>query len=461
MRSGSPDVSRRTVLRAGTAATALGLLASLAGCQGPLGGGSDGGGRDRIALVPEGAESVVSLDVAGLLADEDVREAANRTLSPYADVDGMPETLEEGLDRATQRWGLDPRGIREVLHAAAFGASTPNAAVIWTDWSRSELFETLRAEGQPDSESTYRDRTVLSFESATGPPTAVTHLDGEAGVFAAGARPSVETLLDRWESEGDSVGGDLREAYTSAQSGYVRFGFDVPTERGPDEASGPVDVTVFRGLTYGYGSLTAEKSFGVTLRADGEEAASDVARVLDAGIDLARKSLADSQSFEQMDTYVETLDRLSVEQQGDTVEIRLEDGGEMLLSFLGAILGSYVLGLGSPQQSSGQGSTGGRPVAPQVAFGFDYEVEAQELQITHEAGDAVIVDELFVTGQGVENGRWDRLGGSASLRSDPPQVAAGDRLTLSDVPPDHVVRVVWEPDGGTSVTLAKFRGPEA
>lgn len=460
MPTGSPDVSRRTVLRAGTAATALGVLASLAGCQGPPGGGSDGGGRDRIVLVPEGAESVVRLDVAGLLADEDVREAANRTLSPYADVDGMPETLEEGLDRATQRWGLDPRGIREVLYAAAFGASTPNAAVIWTDWSRSELFETLRAEGQPDSESTYRNRTVLSFESATGPPTAVTHLDGEAGVFAVGAKPSVETVVDRWDKEGDSVGGDLREAYTSAQSGYVRFGFDVPTEQLPEESKGPIDVTVFRGLTYGYGSLTAEKSFGVTLRADGEEAAGEVAKVLDAGISLARKSLADSQSFEQMDTYVETLDRLSVEQQGDTVEIRLEDGGEVLLSFLGAVLGSYVLGLGSPQQSSGQ-DTGTGPETPQVAFGFDYEVAERELRIVHEAGDSLRVDKLFVAGRGVENGRWDRLGGSASMETDPPRVVAGDRLTLGDVPPDHVVRVVWEPDGATSVTLAEFRGPEA
>ncbi len=280
-------------------------------------------------------------------------------------------------------------------------------------------------------------------------------------MFVVGDAPSAETVVDLWDEEGDSdpVGGDVREAYTSAESGLLRFGFDVPTEQIPEETGGPVDVSAFRDLTYGYGSLTGEKSFAVTLRAESERAAEDVATVLDAAIGLVQKNLSNGASVER---YREVLDRVSVDRTGKTVVVQADDGGESLLAFLGAILGTYVLGLSasSGQQPSGNSSGATRSV-PQVAFGFDYDADSQELQITHEGGDAVGVDNLFVRGQGVETGRWDRLGGTASAESDPPQVVAGDRLPLSGVPPDHVVRVVWEPAADTSVTLAMHRGPEA
>jgi len=109
------EVSRRTLLRAGTQVAALGIVGSLAGCQNPLGGGS-GGERARIDVVPQGADAVVDVDTAALLSDSELRGRVNELLSSASG----PNSVEAILDRIRSEAGLDPRGLQETLAFAPF-----------------------------------------------------------------------------------------------------------------------------------------------------------------------------------------------------------------------------------------------------------------------------------------------------------------------------------------------------
>jgi len=129
----------------------------------------------------------------------------------------------------------------------------------------------------------------------------------------------------------------------------------------------------------------------------------------------------------------------------------LAAGGTVGLVWIGLI--GVIVGLGR------NGPRGQFP--PDTSFRFGYDAGARELTAIHESGDAVPAAELFLRGDGIETGRWDRLGGTTSDTTDEGQsrVTKGDTLTLSDVPSDYEVRLVWEPvDGDRVVTLAENTG---
>lgn len=440
-------VSRRALLRTGATVSGLGLLHALAGCQ-ALGGDGASGAADatRIDAAPVGADAVVGLDVAALLADSPIREGIDRFLTEGPG----PQTVEAALDRAESEGGLDPRGVRELLGFGTFREPSPNGAVLWTDWSRSELFDALETRAGGAGETTYGDRPVLT--GGAGRDGAVGVL--EDGVFAVGEQATVEATIDRWREEADPLGGEVREAYVSAGSGHARFGFDVPTEEIPAETGGPFDASPLEELTYGYGSLTTDGRLTVSLRATGEGAAGDAASIIESGLALAREEVRTAPESERRERLQQVLAGTAVDQQGRVVTVDTENGIEGLVVVSGTVGTSLLLGdgegLGRPQQ-----------VTPQAAFSFDFVPETRQLEIVHQAGNSIPAAELYVRGEGVPTGSWDDLGGPTSGEADgTPAVTAGDRLSLPNVEPDYEVRVVWEPDDGdASAVLARGDGP--
>lgn len=93
-------------------------------------------------------------------------------------------------------------------------------------------------------------------------------------------------------------------------------------------------------------------------------------------------------------------------------------------------------------------------IAPGAVFEVDHAGETAT--ISHQGGDRVRADALFVRGDGLDaTGSWAALGGEASGERDgTAAVVAGDSLTLG-VDAEFAVRVVWEPDGGTAVTMTE------
>ncbi|WP_284007811.1 type IV pilin N-terminal domain-containing protein [Haloarcula pelagica] len=125
---------------------------------------------------------------------------------------------------------------------------------------------------------------------------------------------------------------------------------------------------------------------------------------------------------------------------------------------LAAVIATFVLGLGDQVSNT----------APQASFSFDYEADSSlsatnangVLTITHDGGDAIAADELFLRGSSVsgETGNWSSLSGTVSSSS---EVRAGNSADIQ-VSNDDTIRTVFQSnDGGNSATLGRWTGPEA
>lgn len=116
---------------------------------------------------------------------------------------------------------------------------------------------------------------------------------------------------------------------------------------------------------------------------------------------------------------------------------------------LAAVIASFVLGLGDQAQQT----------TPQASFTFDYDGGSNELTITHDGGDTIEAQELFVRGNNLgDTGSWDSIGSYKSTS----EISAGNDLTISGTSSDYEANVVYEAlEGDNSATLASKKGPDA
>jgi len=117
---------------------------------------------------------------------------------------------------------------------------------------------------------------------------------------------------------------------------------------------------------------------------------------------------------------------------------------------LAAVIGTFVLGLGSQVQST----------SPNAQFTFNEESNGN-LTMTHDGGDSVDMGNLNVTHDGGGISTQCQTNGSAPDEwSGDSELTAGDACTLNGTTgnlDDTTVRIVWESDeGGSSSTLADY-----
>ena len=124
---------------------------------------------------------------------------------------------------------------------------------------------------------------------------------------------------------------------------------------------------------------------------------------------------------------------------------------------LAAVIASFVLGLGDQTQST----------TPQASFAFDYDSANSEIDITHDGGDTINSDELFIRGtlsgsNSIDQSWTSVSGGSAT------DVTAGNSITIDGTTApaapgdDYDIRLVFESDeGDNSATLGQDTGPDA
>ena len=144
---------------------------------------------------------------------------------------------------------------------------------------------------------------------------------------------------------------------------------------------------------------------------------------------------------------------------------------------LAAVIATFVLGLGEQVSST----------APQASFNFEFE-ESQDnvdgvLTMTHDGGDSIKANELFLRGQNGSNAEstfgydvtWETMVGvpsgfgastsiegtaSGSLGSTS-AVTGGDFLEFP-IGTDGQIRLIFEQQqGDSSATIATFEGPDA
>lgn len=121
---------------------------------------------------------------------------------------------------------------------------------------------------------------------------------------------------------------------------------------------------------------------------------------------------------------------------------------------LAAVIGAFVLGLGDQVSNN----------APQASFGFDFEEDGGEsnVTVTHDGGDDIDESAIKVTIDGQEE--YPATDGDFSYGSgfgDP--ITTGDSVelgTTTTIEGGETVRVIWEnPSGGSSNTLAERDWP--
>ena len=131
---------------------------------------------------------------------------------------------------------------------------------------------------------------------------------------------------------------------------------------------------------------------------------------------------------------------------------------------LAAVIASFVLGLGNNATNTN----------PQASFGFDYEEaisdadagDAGELTISHDGGDTIQAQELYVRGDEFNSTVGADVNGPTSWADTSKygprsEITSGQRLTAG-VNSTYEVDIVYEAqEGQSSSTLASDDGPDA
>jgi flagellin-like protein len=130
---------------------------------------------------------------------------------------------------------------------------------------------------------------------------------------------------------------------------------------------------------------------------------------------------------------------------------------------LAAVIATFVLGLGDQVSNT----------APQASFGFDWDGEggsdeAADLTISHDGGDSVQANRMYIRGDpgSPSSGTVSTLSKTwgdynSNGISGQTQVSAGNRAKVS-VGPTAEIDVVWQSGGGQdSATLGDWQGPDA
>ncbi|ELZ20608.1 hypothetical protein C475_20133 [Halosimplex carlsbadense 2-9-1] len=154
---------------------------------------------------------------------------------------------------------------------------------------------------------------------------------------------------------------------------------------------------------------------------------------------------------------------------------------------LAAVIASFVLGLGNQAQQG----------APTATIGFDYEQTADSpsspygpsagwLKVSHDGGDTIANEELYIRGDGfIPESDWDSGSGSTNIEDadydatvdtsvtsagswpaaagsgDDSAVVSGDSVDVG-VESDYEISVVYQSqEGDTSSTLNEQEGPDA
>ena len=125
---------------------------------------------------------------------------------------------------------------------------------------------------------------------------------------------------------------------------------------------------------------------------------------------------------------------------------------------LAAVIATFVLGLGDQVSNT----------SPQASFSFDWDGQSggglDTLTITHDGGDAIRANRLYVRGtdpSATPNPALGSTWGTYGSPSGNTEVSAGNRATV-DVGPAAEIDVVWQSQNNQdSATLGDWKGPDA
>ncbi|WP_135302534.1 type IV pilin [Haloarcula amylovorans] len=118
---------------------------------------------------------------------------------------------------------------------------------------------------------------------------------------------------------------------------------------------------------------------------------------------------------------------------------------------LAAVIASFVLGLGDQAQQT----------TPQASFSWDYDSSSSDVTITHDGGDSIEVQEIYIRGEFGSTGDSAATWGNWSTLGATDDVSAGNSIDVG-AESSYDLRVVYETtEGDSSATLSQDSGPDA
>ncbi|MFB6164306.1 MAG: hypothetical protein ABEJ31_04030 [Haloarculaceae archaeon] len=452
--------SRRRLLRTGAAATSLAALGSIAGCTDVV--DSVMGGDGKVKQVPSDAEAAGTIDVAAVREDDGTRQVVDAYLEVRAQSDWYsgPEDFQGLLDQFEEDTGLDPAKLSTATPFYAYsdkeyGVTSDEfyGSLFAAEWAEDDLIDAAEEGGTDYSDSDYGGKTVYEPDNDYSVWYGV-FADGE---YVYGTEDAVKAAIDVRNGDGDSLDEDLRKAYEQTRSAPVRFVSTVPANKVPDTIgrNDQVQTGVLADVDHAAGSIYRDgdtRGFALTLAADDESAADDVAAMIDGLVTFTKRQT-------ERDALASALDAVEVAQDGAKVDVTAELSVDQLVELAKSSLSG---------SSSGSSSSRHVSEAPQAMFSFAYDGGADTLTVMHEGGDSIKAAALSLHGTGFESvrgvdmtasGQW--AGSTSGTIGGEPAVVAGDSVTLG-VAADYRMYVVYDaPDGSTSTTLGMATGPDA
>ncbi|WP_459194370.1 hypothetical protein [Halosimplex sp. J119] len=447
--------TRRNALKRGGAAVAV--LSSLGGCLGVGGGGetdgsnggddgSDGSGESggdtpTPSPTPEGTPTATPV---GTRPETPTAELTKWMPSPsvidqsgYAFMSMAPQALTEFGDAlgsgalTTFEQSYPIAAIDTVGDATAFHRFARSASVIEADFDRTPVEEDLRSLGFSTGPARHGFRifTADDTRAAAVRDNMLVTVGSFSSRDTSDKKPVVEAIVDARTGNGERY----VDAVTDCDRLVDTLGNAHVVQGRTHEAGETFEGAVGEGMGYHVGSEQTRVHAGVVFTENANR---------DAVADWA----GDSEAFLGGSPTVRTDGRVvtatALVASGDVTEFPGEFPGPAIESESRA--------------------------PPAVSFAFDYESTGDgvgTVTITHEGGDTVDSDALFVRGSGFADvegadqtsaGPWQ---GAAS--SDDGGVRAGDSVAVG-AQSGYEISMVWEsPANDTSAVLAEHHGPDA
>lgn len=343
------NTTRRGFLRIGATVAATGTIAGLSGCSSVpgLGDGGSGGSAEALDVIPADVTAVAYMDVGGMLEDEAVERLMNTLLELAAEEEGYtgPTTTAEWIQQIQDQADLDPKEMGEAI---TFGtapdisgmetpAPTDQYGGMWftAGWSEDELVGTISENVAQFEEGEYASHTV--YEPPSGLDQSWLGVI-EEGEFVLGTEDAIKETIDVADGDMDSVGSDLRDAYSSLRSGLFKVATTVPEDKLPEESTntGGVEVDPARIAQVESGATVAyhdgdQVGMEAAMTAEDSNAAEDVRDILAGARATAENTVAS-------DELAAELDAISVEQDGESVTISYENATDAAVELLGTIV---------------------------------------------------------------------------------------------------------------------------
>lgn len=309
-----------------------------AGCLGSV-PGIGGGDQAPIEQAPQGSDVLIHIDMA-MFEDEDVERVSEALAAADPTVDDPANELE-AFEAET---GLDPEAAQEFL--VFMELPDPEATmdpeqeefsgfIVHSAWDEAELIESIEAEDDTEYVLTeYAGEDVL-YEPAADPefgtPLYVGVLDD--GQFVLGSEAAVTASLDVVYGDADPIDGQVRTMYDDLRDGHVKVAValsddltDAATMAAGPEAQAAELATAAGGVFY---TDSGTAGFEGQLYAADEDAAMDVADMIDGGLATARQLTTDEAAEDH-------LRAIEVEHDETTVTVNYEGDVDELVELIEA-----------------------------------------------------------------------------------------------------------------------------